>query len=132
MYKNLTPEEIAGLAMFNYIITNSIEEEILDKMNAVNLLESVSYETHDNNEIEETYTRELFLRGRRISSSVKKYTYNEDETPKITLGKVEHATLEDLKEFLMNSDYQELLIIAKEVGYIETNRNNQTKLSLKK
>lgn len=130
MYKNLTPEEIAGLAMFDYIIEQGMAETIIDKMNAVNLLESVSYETRENNVIEETYSREIFLRGRRIANIVKKYTYNEDETPLIKLGQVEHATIDDLREFLMNGDYSDLLVIAKEVGYILAHRE-EPKLILK-
>ena len=131
MYKKLTPEEIVGLAMYDYIIKESMQDEILDKMNAVNLLESVSYVSYDKNVIEETYTRELFLRGKRISSSVKQYKYTEDETPQVILGIVEHATLEDLKEFLAESNYSDLLLIAKEIGYIIANRDKEIKLVLK-
>ena len=131
MYRKLTPEEIAGIAMFDYIINQGMAETIIDKMNAVNLLESVSYETRDNNEIEEVYTRDLFLRGRRISSMVKKYKYNENETPTLKLGEMEHATIDDLREFLICGDYSDLLVIAQEVGHQSAIRRDGPVLSLK-
>ena len=131
MCKSLTPEEIAGMAMFDYIISQGMAETIIEKMHSINLLESVSYETIDNNQIEEIYTRELFLRGQRICSSARRYSYNEDQTPMLNYNVEEPATLEDLRDFLMYGDYSDLLVIAKEVGHQEAIRRDGPILSLK-
>lgn len=131
MCKSLTPEEIAGMAMFDYIVNQGMAETIIEKMHAKNLLECVSYETVDNNQVEEIYTRELFLRGQRICMSTRKYSYNEDETPTLNYNVEEPATLEDLRDFLMYGDYSDLLVIAKEVGHQEDMRREGPVLSLK-
>lgn len=131
MCKSLTPEEIAGMAMFDYIVNQGMAETIIDKMHAKNFLECVSYETIDNNQIEEIYTRELFLRGQRICMSTRKYSYNEDETPTVNYNVEEPATLEDLRDFLMYGDYSDLLVMAQEVGHQAELRNEGPILSLK-
>lgn len=131
MCKSLTPEEIAGIAMFDYIVNQGMAETIIDKMHAINLLESVSYQTVDNNQIEEIYTRELFLRGQRICASTRRYSYNEDEKPTLSLNVEEAATIEDLRDFLMYGDYSDLLVIAHEVGHQEVIRREGPVLSLK-
>lgn len=130
MCKSLTPEEIAGMAMFDYIISQGMAETIIEKMHSINLLESVSYETIDNNQIEEIYTRELFLRGQRICSSARRYSYNEDQTPTLNYNVEEPATLEDLRDFLMYGDYSDLLVIAQEVGHQAAIRRDGPILSL--
>ena len=130
MCRNLTPEEIAGIAMFDYIINQGMAETIIDKMHAKNFLECVSYETIDNNQVEEIYTRELFLRGQRICASTRRYSYNEDEQPTLDYNVEEAATLEDLRDFLMYGDYSDLLVIAKEVGHQEAIRRDGPILSL--
>ena len=130
MYKETTPEEIAGIAMFNYIINQGLLEIILDKMHAINILESVSYKKINETQIEETYIRELYLRGIRIDVSIKKYTYNKDEKPNILLNKEENASIDDLKDFLTKADYKDLLVIAKEVGHQEMLRKEEITLKL--
>ena len=131
MCKSLTPEEIAGMAMFDYIISQGMAETIIEKMHSINLLENISYETIDNNQIEEIYTRELFLRGQRICSSARRYSYNEDQTPMLNYNVEEPATLEDLRDFLMYGDYSDLLVIAQEVGHQAAIRRDGPILSLK-
>ena len=131
MCKSLTPEEIAGMAMFDYIISQGMAETIIEKMHSINLLENISYETIDNNQIEEIYTRELFLRGQIICSSARRYSYNEDQTPMLNYNVEEPATLEDLRDFLMYGDYSDLLVIAQEVGHQAAIRRDGPILSLK-
>lgn len=131
MCKSLTPEEIAGMAMFDYIISQGMAETIIEKMHAKNLLECVSYETVDNNQVEEIYTRQLYLRGICICASTRRYLYNEDETPTLNYNVDEPATLEDLRDFLMNGDYSDLLVIAKEVGHLEDMKREGPILSLR-
>lgn len=131
MCKSLTPEEIAGMAMFDYIVNQGMAETIIEKMHAKNLLECVSYETVDNNQVEEIYTRQLYLRGICICASTRRYSYNEDETPTLNYNVEEPATLEDLRDFLMYGDYSDLLVIAKEVGHQEDIRREGPILSLR-
>lgn len=131
MCKSLTPEEIAGMAMFDYIVNQGMAETIIEKMHAKNLLECVSYETVDNNQVEEIYTRQLYLRGICICASTRRYSYNEDETPTLNYSVEEPATLEDLRDFLMYGDYSDLLVIAKEVGHQEDMRREGPILSLR-
>lgn len=131
MCKSLTPEEIAGMAMFDYIVNQGMTETIIEKMHAKNLLECVSYETVDNNQVEEIYTRQLYLRGICICASTRRYSYNEDETPTLNYNVEEPATLEDLRDFLMYGDYSDLLVIAKEVGHQEDMRREGPILSLR-
>lgn len=131
MCKSLTPEEIAGMAMFDYIVNQGMAETIIEKMHAKNLLECVSYETVDNNQVEEIYTRQLYLRGICICASTRRYSYNEDETPTLNYNVDEPATLEDLRDFLMYGDYSDLLVIAKEVGHQEDMRREGPILSLR-
>ena len=131
MCKSLTPEEIAGMAMFDYIVNQGMAETIIEKMHAKNLLECVSYETVDNNQVEEIYTRQLYLRGICICASTRRYSYNEDETPTLNYNVEEPATLEDLRDFLMYGDYSDLLVIAKEVGHQEDMRREGSILSLR-
>ena len=131
MCKSLTPKEIAGMAMFDYIVNQGMAETIIEKMHAKNLLECVSYETVDNNQVEEIYTRQLYLRGICICASTRRYSYNEDETPTLNYNVEEPATLEDLRDFLMYGDYSDLLVIAKEVGHQEDMRREGPILSLR-
>ena len=131
MCKSLTPEEIAGMAMFDYIVNQGMAETIIEKMHAKNLLECVSYETVDNNQVEEINTRQLYLRGICICASTRRYSYNEDETPTLNYNVEEPATLEDLRDFLMYGDYSDLLVIAKEVGHQEDMRREGPILSLR-
>lgn len=131
MCKSLTPEEIAGMAMFDYIVNQGMAETIIEKMHAKNLLECVSYETVDNNQVEEIYTRQLYLGGICICASTRRYSYNEDETPTLNYNVEEPATLEDLRDFLMYGDYSDLLVIAKEVGHQEDMRREGPILSLR-
>ena len=131
MCKSLTPEEIAGMAMFDYIVNQGMAETIIEKMHAKNLLECVSYETVDNNQVEEIYTRQLYLRGICICASTRRYSYNKDETPTLNYNVDEPATLEDLRDFLMYGDYSDLLVIAKEVGHQEDMRREGPILSLR-
>lgn len=131
MCRSLTPEEIAGMAMFDYIVNQGMAETIIEKMHTKNLLECVSYETVDNNQVEEIYTRQLYLRGICICASTRRYSYNEDETPTLNYNVDEPATLEDLRDFLMYGDYSDLLVIAKEVGHQEDMRREGPILSLR-
>ena len=117
--------------MFDYIVNQGMAETIIEKMHAKNLLECVSYETVDNNQVEEIYTRQLYLRGICICASTRRYSYNEDETPTLNYNVEEPATLEDLRDFLMYGDYSDLLVIAKEVGHQEDMRREGPILSLR-
>ena len=128
MYRKLTPEQIVGLALYNFIVNEGYLEAILEKMHAINLLESVSYETRDNNNIEEIYTRELYLNGKQIGNLVKKYEYKEDEIPTLQLNIKENVTPEDLRDYLINADYDEMLEIAEE---IQLAKKDEIKLILK-
>ena len=119
MNENLKPEHIVGIALYDYIVNNGISEKVLENMHTINILESVGYNTNEfNTTIEEMYTRDLYLNSGHICRFTKVHTYTDEEKPSVKLNVEQNATLDDLREFLIYSDYSDLLVIAEEIEKI--------------
>lgn len=119
----LNSEKIVGIDMFDYIINQNLSEDILDKMSAINILQNVlSFD----NQIEEIYTRVIYINGKYLSSSTKSYKYLDDEKPIVEFQKEEKATIDDLKELLINDEYSRKLLIATQIKEIEELKRQQT------
>lgn len=119
----LNSEKIVGIDMFDYIINQNLSEDILNKMSAINILQNVlSFD----NQIEEIYTRVIYLNGKYLSCSTKSYKYLDDEKPIVEFQKEEKATIDDLKELLVNDEYSRKLLIATQIKEIEELKKQQT------
>ena len=112
----LNTEQITGNEILQIIESENLSEQLLDRMHAINFLQNVlSYD----DQIEEIYTRVVYLNGKYLNSSIKSYKYFDHQSPALQLKKEEDATIDDLKDILINNETSRKLLIANEIKEIQ-------------